>query len=254
MDTAILEDLGLTQAEIKVYIGALELGATTAGPIIEKTGLQNSVVHMTLHKLVEKGFLSYILKGKIKHYQPTDPKNILNFIDKKRERFEKLLPELLVRQTPAEKQTAEIFQGYKGFRNAYTELLKDAKKGDEYIFFAFYIDNKDELKKIYSFFLELSQERKKRGIVTKGICGRELEPFLEGRDMKEFLLVDFPIPSNMTICGDRIVMNAWEDGNINLLIHSRQLAEVYRKYFYSVWNEGKKGKQAKKPGVKRQRI
>lgn len=47
MDTQILEDIGLTNAEIKVYIALLELGTSTAGPIIEKTGLQNSVVHMT---------------------------------------------------------------------------------------------------------------------------------------------------------------------------------------------------------------
>ena len=47
MDTAILEDIGLTNAEIKVYLSLLELGTATAGPIIEKSCLQSSVVHMT---------------------------------------------------------------------------------------------------------------------------------------------------------------------------------------------------------------
>ena len=42
MDTSILEDLGLTQAEIKVYVGLLELGSSSAGHILEKSGLQNS--------------------------------------------------------------------------------------------------------------------------------------------------------------------------------------------------------------------
>ena len=39
MDTKILEDLGFTNAEIKVYLALLELGSATAGPIIEKSGL-----------------------------------------------------------------------------------------------------------------------------------------------------------------------------------------------------------------------
>ena len=39
MDITILEDLGLTNAEIKIYLALLELGSTTAGPIIEKSGL-----------------------------------------------------------------------------------------------------------------------------------------------------------------------------------------------------------------------
>ncbi len=54
MDVTILEDLGLTTAEIKVYIALLELGNSTAGPLVEKSGLQNSVVHRTLHSLIQK--------------------------------------------------------------------------------------------------------------------------------------------------------------------------------------------------------
>ena len=62
MDTSILEDLGLTQAEIKVYIALLELGSSSAGQILEKSGLQNSVVHRALNSLIEKGLISYILE------------------------------------------------------------------------------------------------------------------------------------------------------------------------------------------------
>ncbi len=63
METAILEDIGLTSSEIKIYLALLELGIGTAGPIMRKTGLQNSVVHATLPKLVEKGFISFVKKG-----------------------------------------------------------------------------------------------------------------------------------------------------------------------------------------------
>jgi len=38
MDVSILEDLGLTQAEIKVYLALLELGSSSAGRILEKSG------------------------------------------------------------------------------------------------------------------------------------------------------------------------------------------------------------------------
>ncbi len=55
MDIRILEDIGLTNAEIKVYLALLELGTSTAGPVLSKTGLQNSVVHMTLARLIDKG-------------------------------------------------------------------------------------------------------------------------------------------------------------------------------------------------------
>ena len=76
MDISILEDIGLTNAEIKVYLSLLELGTASAGPIIEKSGLQSSVVHMTLNKLIDKGFVSFVKEGKRNYYQSSNPKHI----------------------------------------------------------------------------------------------------------------------------------------------------------------------------------
>src|SRR3989344_9357420 len=113
MNTKILEDLGFTNAEIKVYFSLLELGLTAVGPIIKKSGLQSSVVHTTLHKLIGRGFISFVKKGKIKHYQATDPRNIISFIEEKKEKFEKILPQLIAKQQGREKQEAGIFEGIK---------------------------------------------------------------------------------------------------------------------------------------------
>ncbi|MBS3075661.1 hypothetical protein J4429_04345 [Candidatus Pacearchaeota archaeon] len=52
--------------EIKVYINLLELGSSNAGTIIEKSGLQNSVVHRALNSLIEKALINFILEGKKK--------------------------------------------------------------------------------------------------------------------------------------------------------------------------------------------
>ena len=41
IDTEILEDLGLSNSEVKVYLSLLELGETTSGPLLQKSGLQN---------------------------------------------------------------------------------------------------------------------------------------------------------------------------------------------------------------------
>jgi len=158
MDTSILEDIGLTKAEIKVYLALLELGSSTAGPVIEKTGLQNSVVHMTLHKLVEKGFVSFIKKGKIRHYQPTDPRHIIDFIEEKKKRFVTLLPQLLAKQKVKEKQEAEIYEGFKGFKTMLYEFIKDVKPGDEYLFFAFSAKNPDDFGRIFEFYKDMKKK------------------------------------------------------------------------------------------------
>ena len=92
MDTQILEDIGLTNAEIKVYLALLELGTSSAGYILDRSGLQNSVVHMTLNKLIDKGFITFVKEGKRNHYQAANPNHIIEFINQKKERFQSLLP------------------------------------------------------------------------------------------------------------------------------------------------------------------
>ena len=54
MDNTILEDLGLSNAEIKVYLALLRLGSSHAKPIIENTNLQGSVVFRALTSLINK--------------------------------------------------------------------------------------------------------------------------------------------------------------------------------------------------------
>ncbi|MDP7521026.1 MAG: helix-turn-helix domain-containing protein, partial [Candidatus Pacearchaeota archaeon] len=234
-DTSILEDIGLTNAEIKVYLALLELGNSTAGPILDKTSLQNSVVHMTLHKLVEKGFISFIKKGKIKHYRATDPKNIINFIEEKKTRFETILPELLIKQKKQETQEAEIFEGFKGFKNMLYEFIKDANKGDEYLFFSFYTKNHKDFEDVYNFYKEFEKERKRLGIKVKGIAPSNIKHMFKGRNIKNILFLDVPIPMNISIFKNKVIFTPWEDKQVSFMIHSKQLAESFRNYFYSIW-------------------
>ena len=79
-DTEILEDLGLTKTEVKVYLALLELGSSSAGKILEKSKLPNSTVHRDLNSLIVKGLISFILEGKRKVYQASNPENFFEFI------------------------------------------------------------------------------------------------------------------------------------------------------------------------------
>ena len=98
MDTEILLELGLTNTEIKIYLALLELGSSSAGAILERSHLPNSTLHRDLNSLIEKGLINFILEGKRKIYQATDPESLLVLLDDKKKRLEKILPELKRRQ------------------------------------------------------------------------------------------------------------------------------------------------------------
>jgi len=242
MDTTILEDIGFTNAEIKIYIALLELGTAKAGAVIKKTGLQNSVVHLTLQKLSGKGFLSYVKKGGVKEYTAADPENILKLIEDRKNRFKQILPDLLAKRKKVEKQDVEIYQGFKGLKNMLLEFIKDAKKGDEYLFFVFDTNNPEDYEHVYNFYQrEFYEERIKKGIFNKGLAPVKLKSRVTRVKWtrKAVKFVGFPIPTNIAIFRNKIAFTPWEDGQTSFLVYSRQLADSLRKYFHSVWDNVK---------------
>jgi len=98
MDISILEDLGLSKGEIKVYLSLLEQGSTKVGSLIEKTRMASSAVHNSLNTLVDKGLVSYIKRGKIRFYKAVPPKQLISFVEDKKRKLQTILPELEKKQ------------------------------------------------------------------------------------------------------------------------------------------------------------
>ena len=62
MEYKILEKLGLTETESKIYMILLRLGSTHVTPVIKKAELHRATVYDVLDRLIEKGLVSYIIK------------------------------------------------------------------------------------------------------------------------------------------------------------------------------------------------
>lgn len=240
MDESIFKEIGLTNAESKIYLALLKTGQTTAGPLLEKTGLQNSTFHKTIHKLITKGFASYIIKGKTHYYHAVEPENILKLISEKEKKFMAIMPELKILQKPIDKQTAEVFEGFNGFKNMTYELIENANKGDEYLYFAFLAENHPDYEKVYAFYTEFEKERSKKGIIVKGIVPSKIKEMYKKRNQKNILYVDFPILTNISIFQDKVYFTPWDEKEVSFLIQSKQFADSFRQYFYSIWNKYKK--------------
>ena len=236
MDITILEDIGLTPAEIKIYLALLELGTTTAGPILQRTGLQNSVVHMTLNKLVEKGLVSFIKEGKVNHYQAADPKHIIEFINEKKERFEQIMPELLLKQQSSpEKSEIITFRGIRGIKELLLELL-DAGGNEHHTIGS----AKESLMLGDAFWISYHNKRASKGIKAKLIFNDSLKewcdvnkyPFTEYK----FTNIGFEPLTETIIRNNKIGIIIWTEKPLGILIQNKIAAESYDKFFNLLWN------------------
>lgn len=235
MDVKILEDIGLTNAEIKVYLALLELGTSTAGPILEKSELQNSVVHMTLNKLIDKGFVTFVKEGKRNHYQAADPKHIIEFINEKKERFEEILPELLLKQQIAkEKPEIITFRGMKGIKELLLELLEAG--GKEHHTFG---STAKSLMLGDAWWVSYHKKRAQKGIKANLLFNESLAywkaetkyPLSEVRYTK----AGFEPLTETIIRNDKIGIIIWADKPLGIVIHQKEAAESYDKFFLMMW-------------------
>ena len=242
MDTEILEDLGLTHAEIKTYISLLELGNSSAGAILEKSKLQNSVLHRALNSLIEKGLISYILEGKKKVYRASNPDNFHDFIQDKIKKFDDILPELKRKQAiPKKIDFAEIFKGKKGINNMYLTLLNSG--GKEYNTFGGGSDVTYNLMG-ETWWKNLHAKRISKKINCRQVFDESIRKFGDELNKRahtqiKFLPKEYSKLQETIIIGDFVGIAIFTGNPYGVLIKDKIVADGYRKQFEILWSKSK---------------
>ena len=82
-----LEDFGLSNKEIKVYLAALEMGTATANELSKKSGLNRSTVYDLLKALVEKGISSTVIKNNASYFEVVEPERLVSILEEKKKKI-----------------------------------------------------------------------------------------------------------------------------------------------------------------------
>ncbi len=248
-----LKKLGLTDGESRVYIALLNLGSSTVGPIVKKSKVAYSKIYEVLDRLVDKGLVSFITKQKTKYFQSLGPERLKEHIQKQKQEIEeneKLLDKLIPQLKSSKKKTqeTEVFTGEKGIMTAYDILLDKAKKNSTLRFFYMHDPLYDE--KVYEFCYgrvnyndkKIVPMLKKKNIRWLGIVNDTNYAKKIRNSPKPIIqrYVDFPIPGNIDITSNSILITVWEDNPIGILIHSEEVAKNFKRYFDSIWEIAEK--------------
>lgn len=247
MDTRPFEDLGLTKGEIKVYLALLELGLSTTGNIVKKSGVSTSKVYKILDKLIEKGLVSYVLKRKAKHFKAAEPAKILDYVERKERALEdnkkeiaNLLPSLKQIQDLAEiEQQAVIYEGMEGLKTAFDDILNTLKKGDVQLAFG----AGSQEKNILRFFHHFHLKREKQGIKARIIFNRKVKGTFASQENSpsvEARYIEQTTPAAINIYADSVIIALLTKKPVVFLIKSKEVSDSFRSYFDVMWKIAKK--------------
>jgi len=239
-----LQKIGLTKGEAKVYLALSELGSSTVGPIVKESKVAYSNIYDILNRLIDKGIISFITKNKTKHFQAAPPTNLLEYLNNKEKEITKqkttlknMLSKIEKLQQGKQNQEAEIFLGIKGLRTAYEKLIKNSTKNEEILFFNIYKkEYSEQFDLFYKSISDLSKNLKNRGIINKDY---KKSWFAKQAKFLKIKFVDFPIPGNIDIIKDKVLITSWGDTIFSVLIHSQLLADNFKNYFNEVWKIAK---------------
>ena len=130
-----LQNIWLSDNEIKVYFSILENPKSNISNISRKSGIKRTTVYPYLESLLEKWFITKAVKWKIIVYIPENPKNIITIFEKKKKLLEKSIPFLSdLFQNKNNSNIIQVFSWKSAVNNMY-DLLAESTT-DIYTFFS----------------------------------------------------------------------------------------------------------------------
>ncbi len=252
MEREILREIGLTDSETKVYLALLELGDSTRGEIVNTAGIAGSKLYEIIDKLQDRGLVSVYIKNKVKHFKPINPKQILGYLEDKKQKISKIekevkliLPNLLsLYGSSKEEQEVELLNGLKGLEIIFKEQVDMLEKGD----ICYVIGGTKGINEetVQGFFEKVHIWREEKKIKTKMLFNlRQKESTESLYSSKKYSLTEtryifHTSPVAINIYKDRTIIIIFGKKISAIQIKSQDVANSFIEYFKLLWATSKK--------------
>ncbi|MBS3138156.1 TrmB family transcriptional regulator [Candidatus Woesearchaeota archaeon] len=241
----VLQDVGMSGNEIKVYLSLLELGSALAGEITKKSFVNRTNVYDALERLTEKGLVSFVIKSNRKYFEASDPKSIIRHLDgrekdlkNKKEQILAILPELeSKRKLNKEPQDAIVYKGKEGIKTIAEEILDNKK---EFLVFGAEGQFVDIMK---HYAMQWHERRAELRILLRIIYNEKIRNKRQNAGFKctkmRFNEHLYETPATTWIFNDKVAIIVWTEQPIATLIRSKEVANSYKQFFEILWENSK---------------
>lgn len=248
----LLQKIGFSEKEARVYLAVLELGSSTVIQIGEKAGVNRGTAYDILESLAKKGLVSYFIKDKKRFFAAESPNKLLDTIDNQvkdltaqekelenqKEEVRKILPELeSIYNLPETRPKVRFFEGKEGIKNIYDELL-DAKEIWAYGSFS-------HIYTTFPWFKEYIRKLINRGIKIKDLVEKNKDTLenkefyqLPAQEMR-FLSENIKLKTDNIIYGNKVAMISFAKELHGVVIESSEIVDTQRQVFEVLWGLSK---------------
>lgn len=257
----VLQQVGLNEKEVSVYLALLELGSQPASVIAKKAKINRSSTYLVLDSLIKRGFVNQYVRADVKYFTAADPEIIIKSIKKQESKLKKtrddltsILPDLYGLANPLTiKPKIRYYEGEKGV----IRVMEDTLTATETL------QSWDSLDAWFS-----STELLQNYIVEYGTLRVEKHKiplqalFVDSPISRKYIIKDYPVkkkkvdplldfkwipkeisPFNigLNIYNDKVTLvSLVKDELLGVIIDSHEIYKIHKAMFELAWKAAKK--------------
>lgn len=232
-----LQELGLTKNQTEIYLTLLKGGESTVSRIAKMLGLNRSGTYNDLNNLIKLGMISYTTKNYIRYYNSAPPEKLIEIMDYKKSRIERIIPELKDFEKITKKQDfkAEVYEGKEGIKTSYQHILDSGAK--EILAFGVTGIAFEVMKHSFPQFLKKYEHTKITARYLANFDAKELLKQLPKNKVEiRYLPKENTSKVTTIIYRDYVAIQSLIEENISvIIIKDKNMAEGYKNYFEFMW-------------------
>ncbi len=227
----VLQQLGLTEAEARLYITMLSSGEATASALAKKTATNRTFTYDRLNRLVNLGLASHIVKDGKRYFSAANPSQFLALLKDKEAQLQAVLPQLeALKSKPSLSPGVTVFSSKKGVQAALNLVLKERKP-------VFVHGSLLGFRRVMGQGFDIWNQRRARARIMMKVLTPEDVTGLELAHAEVQELADEEKAATATFTfGDKAVIAFWSEVPVAILIESREIARDNIAFFNSLWN------------------
>ena len=244
----VLESIGLSKNEIKIFLSLLEIGSTTSGAIIRKTGIHTSKVYDGLERLANKGLVTHVIAANTKHFRAVNPERLLDFLEDKKKLIENqeegirgFLPQLhALQEMGADEAEAEIFRGWKGMETVFNEGINAMGKGDIwYVLGAYAGEDRERTDQLITKIIKKCEKKKMKWKIIYNESARKTFKYEQASPITENRFLKQETPATINMYKDVTFIALWIKNPVAFRVKNKKVADSFKVYFKFMWNLAK---------------
>jgi sugar-specific transcriptional regulator TrmB len=236
----IIEGLGFSSKEVKVYLAALALGESHISDIAQKVKLSRSSAQIIMDRLHKEGLMNFYVMHRYKYWVAENPERLLERLKERENELETIIPRLKeLKRDQTGRPSVKIFKGAEEIKLIHDDIIstKQAARAiiswDEWLELLGYDYMKDFRERRAKHFLMLEL------IVPKTVHSTKLKSkdALEYRRTR-FLPPEVHIATSNFIYGNKVaIVSLNRKEPTGIVIEDPDVAAMMSSFFTLLWDQ-----------------